>query len=180
MTYEELLKEIDGMTRIYHAFAIAIDGVSPAANRALAAHLSRKFGAPVIHMSDFLLPPAERVQEGEAGSEMDFERYDEEISGPWMKQGELVYTVLDESGEIKERLALPNAQIYIIEGNYAWHPSVMDFYDLRLFLKPAGVMADPRLATYFTTYMTEELSDVVLDDAFVIPAEEDEPDGEEA
>ncbi len=173
MTYEELMKEIDELTRTYHAFAIAIDGANGVGKGKLAAHLSRKFGAPVIHMSDFRLPVNERPENGDPASEMDFERYNEEICKPWLKQGELVFSLLDEkTGEICERLALPNAQIYIIEGNYAWHPSVTDFYDLRLFMKRADTPAEEPLATYFTAYMTEELSDAVLDESFVIPDEE--------
>ncbi len=185
MTYEELIKEIDELTRTYHAFAIAIDGAAYTGKRSLAAHLSKKYGAPVIHMSDFRLPLSEQPKNGVAGDEMDFERFNEEIAEPWMKKGELVYSVLDEkTGEIKERLALPNAQIYIIEGNFAWHPSVTDFYDLRLFLRAEGDVramrakaadatldpaADARLQTYFTTYMTDLLSDAVLDEAFILP-----------
>ncbi len=171
MTYKELLKEIDALTRTYHAFAIAIDGPDGERCHALAAHLSRKFGAPVIHMSDFRLPPQERPTSDDAGAEWDFERYNEEIATPWMKGGELVYTILDEKGEMKERLALPNAQIYIIEGHYAWHPAVTDFYDLRLFMK-SSASDDAHLNAYFETYMTEALADEVLGEDFVIPAEE--------
>ncbi len=170
MTYEALLKEIDELTRTYHAFAIAIDGADTEAKANLASHLSRKFGAPVIHMHDFRLPVGERPADDKMGSTMDFERFNEEIAEPWMKRGELVYSILDEkTGEIRERLALPNAQIYIIEGDYAWHPAVTDFYDLRLFIKGK----DKSLSTYFSTYMTEELADVVLDETFILPSDED-------
>ncbi len=175
MIYEELLKEIDELTRTYHAFAIAIDGADASAKSALAAHLSRKFGAPVIHMDDFLLPVGERPADDEMGNVMDFERFNEEIADPWMKRGELVYSKLDEkTGEIRERLALPNAQIYIIEGDYVWHPSVTDFYDLRLFMTSAS----SRLASYFSTYMTEALADATLGEEFVLPEEEEEEEEE--
>ncbi len=193
MTYEELTAEIEELTRTYHAFAIAIEGLPFSGKRALAAHLSKVYGAPVIHMDDFRYP---KTAGNGAAAEMDFERFNEEISEPWLKKGELVYSIYDkESGEIKERLALPNAQIYIIEGNYVWHPGVSDFYDFRLFLKaPQDLRAllaktagaeidfakDETLKSYYTEYFTEELADAVLGEEFRIPADEEEPENDEA
>ncbi len=181
MNYEELIAEIDELTRTYHAFAIAIDGAAYTGKRTLAQTLSKKYGAPVIHMSDFRLPVSERPANWQSmpGAEMDFERFNEEIATPWMQGRELVYSIYDEqSGEIKERLALPNAQVYIIEGTYALHPNVKDFYDLRLFCKSTengramrakasdasiDSAEDARAADYFAAYMTAELADAVYE-----------------
>ncbi len=165
MNYEELIKEIDDLTCTYHAFAIAIEGAECSNRQKLAQTLSKKYGAPMIHMADFHLPKPERPTKWQAtpGAEVDFDRFNEEIATPWLKGKELVYSIYDEeSGEIKERLALPNAQVYIIEGTYACHPSVLDFYDLRIFCA-AGAGIDAREDTYFKTYMTAELADCVYD-----------------
>jgi uridine kinase len=187
ITYEELIERIEKLRHIYNAFAIAIDGMAYAGKTTLAAHLSQKYGAPVIHMDDFVLPVEEREAgwEQTPGAEIDFERFNEEISEPWMKRKPLVYSLRDaKSGEYTERVALPDAQIYLIEGTYCTHPLVLDFYDLHLFCKiPPALQAQraeaahtpldeavrARQEQYFITNMTEALSDEVLDETFAVP-----------
>lgn len=189
MTYQELLDTIEELKTTYNAFAVAIDGMTGAGKTALAAHLSKKFGAPVIHLDDFRLPLTERKPDWETtpGGEMDFERFDEEIVTPWMTKKPLVYSVVDpKSGEITERRALPDGQMFLFEGTYALHPLIRDFYDLRLFMKVDGQVQASRLAKggtpadasaltreneYFVGYMTELLADGVLDGEIPFPEE---------
>ena len=186
--YEELMDQIEELCCTFNAFAIAIDGMALAGKTDLAAHLSRKFGAPIIHMSDFLLPVDKRQEGWEdiPGSEVDFERFDEEIVQKWLKQRPIVYDIMDPvTGEITDRIALPDGQIYIVEGTYCLHPAILDFYDLRLFCrvsskeqarraeaekKPLTQEELARQDGYFTTYMTELLADFVVDEDFCIPA----------
>lgn len=181
MTYRELLDTIEELKKTYNAFAVAIDGMTGAGKTALAAHLSKRFGAPVVHLDDFRLPLSERKPDWETtpGGEMDFERFDEEIVTPWLTKKPLVYSVVDpKSGEITERRALPDGQMFLFEGTYALHPLIRDFYDLRLFMKVDGQVQASRLEKdgtpvdasalareneYFVGYMTELLADGVLD-----------------
>ena len=181
MTYRELLDTIEELKKTYNAFAVAIDGMTGAGKTALAAHLSKKYGAPVVHLDDFRLPLSERKPDWETtpGGEMDFERFDEEIVTPWLTKKPLVYSVVDpKSGEITERRALPDGQMFLFEGTYALHPLIRDFYDLRLFMKVDGQVQASRLEKdgtpvdasalareneYFVGYMTELLADGVLD-----------------
>ena len=189
MTYQELLDTIEELKKTYNAFAVAIDGMTGAGKTALAAHLSKKFGAPVVHLDDFRLPLSERKPDWETtpGGEMDFERFDEEIVTPWLTKKPLVYSVVDpKSGEITERRALPDGQMFLFEGTYALHPLIRDFYDLRLFMKVDGQVQANRLAKggtpadastlareneYFVGYMTELLADGVLDGEIPFPEE---------
>ncbi len=186
--YPTLIDGIDQLIEQYNASAIAIDGMSGAGKAELAAVLSRRYGAPVIHMSDFVLPYGERSEGWETtpAGEIDFVRFREEIVDPWMQKKPLVYSICDpESGEIVERRALPDARLYIIEGTYCLHPFIPDFYDMRIYM---GTTPEKRLAkagltpqraaledTYFVLYMTEILSDVALDDNFRIPTLTEEP-----
>ena len=185
--YEELMDKIEELCCMFNAFAIAIDGMACAGKTELAAHLSKKFGAPIIHMSDFILPENERPAgwEKTPGGEIDFERFDAEVVQKWLKQKPIVYDLRDpKTGELTDRVALPDGQIYIVEGTYCLHPAILDFYDLRLFLRlskeeqekralSAGKTLDAReLARqddYFTMYMTELLADHTVDDTFCIP-----------
>ena len=189
MTYQELLDTIEELKTTYNAFAVAIDGMTGAGKTTLAARLSKKFGAPVVHLDDFRLPLSERKPDWETtpGGEMDFERFDEEIVTPWLTKKPLVYSVVDpKSGEITERRALPDGQMFLFEGTYALHPLIRDFYDLRLFMKvdgqvqasrlvKGGTPADPsalaRENEYFVGYMTELLADGVLDGEIPFPEE---------
>lgn len=189
MTYQELLDTIEELKKTYNAFAVAIDGMTGAGKTALAAHLSKKFGAPVVHLDDFRLPLSERKPDWETtpGGEMDFERFDEEIVTPWLTKKPLVYSVVDpKSGEITERRALPDGQMFLFEGTYALHPLIRDFYDLRLFMKVDGQVRASRLEKdgtpvdpsalareneYFVSYMTELLADGVLDGEIPFPEE---------
>lgn len=189
MTYRELLDTIEELKKTYNAFAVAIDGMTGAGKTALAAHLSKKFGAPVVHLDDFRLPLSERKHDWETtpGGEMDFERFDEEIVTPWLTKKPLVYSVVDpKSGEITERRALPDGQMFLFEGTYSLHPLIRDFYDLRLFMKVDGQVQKSRLEKdgtpvdpsalareneYFVSYMTELLADGVLDGEVSFPEE---------
>ena len=195
--YEELVEQIEDLCCMFNAFAIAIDGMSCAGKREIANHLSKKYGAPVIHMSDFVLPLEERPKgwENTPGGEIDFERFDAEVVQKWLKQKPIVYDIRDEkTGELTDRIALPDGQIYIIEGTYCLHPAILDFYDLRLFVrvpeenrveraKAAGVTltedALGRENQYFATYMTELLADYTVDDTFRMPELVDGPAEEE-
>jgi len=196
--FQQLNDAIDDLLRHFNAAAIAIDGMTGAGKTELAALLSRRYGAPIIHMSDFVLPVAQRRAGWEAvpGGDQDFDRFNEEVADPWMKKKPIVYTVCDpETGEPKERAALPDARLYIIEGTYVLHPAIRDFYDLRIFMKVPPEVQAARLAgaesaptadqlflenQYFLTYMTEMFSDLVLDDDFrweTDPADPGETDG---
>lgn len=188
--YAALIDAIDTLIEQYNASAIAIDGMSGAGKAELAAVLSRRYGAPVIHMSDFTLPLAERAKgwENTPGGDIDFVRFREEIVDPWMQKKPLVYSTLDpETGLPVSRQALPDARLYIVEGTYCLHPFIPDFYDLRIYMStsPEKRMAKAGMTpqkmsledSYFVLYMTEILSDIALDDNFRIPelVDEDSP-----
>ena len=194
MTYEELFDKIEELRGTYNAFAIAIDGMAGAGKTALAAYLSKKYGAPVVHLDDFRLPVSERAAGWEKipGGDMDFERFEEEIVAPWMEKRPLVYTTVDPAtGEMLDRRALPDGQMFLFEGTYAMHPMIRDVYDLRLFvsvgegeqarrLSAGGKNADPdamqqrliRERAYFDAFMTEALADGTIDGEMPLPASE--------
>lgn len=191
MTYEELFEKIEELRGTYNAFAVAIDGMTGAGKTTLAAYLSKKYGAPVLHLDDFRLPPAERAKGWETlpGGDMDFERFEEEIVAPWMEKRPLVYTTVDPvTGEMLDRRALPDGQMFIFEGTYVLHPMIRDFYDLRLFVRVGEAEQARRLAeagrgadaeqlktrlslerAYFDAYMTEALADGIIDGEIPLP-----------
>ncbi len=200
MTYEELFDKIEELRGTYNAFAIAIDGMAVAGKTTLAAHLSKKYGAPVVHLDDFRLPVSERAAGWEQvpGGDMDFERFEEEIAAPWMEKRPLVYTTVDPAtGEMLDRRALPDGQMFLFEGTYAMHPMIRDFYDLRLFVSVGEGEQERRLSAtdkhiapdtvqqrlnrehaYFDAFMTEALADGTIDGEIAFPVPEDSADPE--
>ncbi len=197
MTYQELMEQLDELCRTYHAFVIAIDGMAQAGKTLLADHLAEQYGAVVIRTEDFLLPQKERPMgwEERPGEEMDFDRFGEEIVTPFLEKRPIVYTrVHPVTGEPLARLALPEGQMYVVEGLYATHPLIPDFYDLRIFCEVDKETQRQRLSegghspvtgeglerqrVYFETYMTKELSDIVLNETFSLPKAEESENGE--
>lgn len=185
-TYEQLTGEIDTLLESFSAFAVAIDGMKYAGKSTLAAHLSKKYGAPVLHMEDFLLPQSERPDNWEdtPGGGVDFARFREEIYLAWKEKRPIAYSLRNPvTGEDVKRMILPEARMYIVEGTYATHPEIPDFYDLRIFCRVSAEeqvkranageglsMAElARERAYFATYLTEELSDVVVDEGLMLP-----------
>ncbi len=191
MTYDELFGKMEELRGTYNAFAVAIDGMAGAGKTTLAAYLSKKYGAPVVHLDDFRLPPAERPKGWETipGGDVDFERFEEEIVAPWMEKRPLVYTTVDPvMGEMLDRRALPDGQMFLFEGTYIMHPMIRDFFDLRLFVRVGAEEQARRLAAakvragalptetrldleraYFDAYMTEALADGTLDGEVPLP-----------
>ena len=191
MTYDELFGKMEELRGTYNAFAVAIDGMAGAGKTTLAAYLSKKYGAPVVHLDDFRLPPAERPKGWETipGGDVDFERFEEEIVAPWMEKRPLVYTTVDPvTGEMLDRRALPDGQMFLFEGTYIMHPIIRDFFDLRLFVRVGAEEQARRLAAakvragalptetrldleraYFDAYMTEALADGTLDGGIPLP-----------
>lgn len=134
---ENLVKIIGSLPK-EKPLIIGIDGRCAAGKTTLAAGLQAEIDCAVFHMDDFFLRPEQRTEERlrAAGGNVDRERFLEEVLLP-LKNGEstVAYRPYDckkqaLSGEVKIRTAAVN----IVEGSYSLHPSLWDFYDLRVFL----------------------------------------------
>lgn len=117
---------------------IGIDGRCAAGKTTLAAGLQAEIGCAVFHMDDFFLRPEQRTEERlrAAGGNVDRERFLEEVLLP-LKNGEstVVYRPYDcKSQTLREEVKVRTAAVNIVEGSYSLHPSLWDFYDLRVFL----------------------------------------------
>ncbi|MDE5996343.1 MAG: AAA family ATPase [Eubacterium sp.] len=116
---------------------VAIDGRCAAGKSTLAKELSRILNCSVIHMDDFFLRPSQRTEErlNEAGGNIDYERFLEEVITPIKRKEKFSYRpfdchILDFSGSIEMDLT----NVIIIEGSYSCHPKFEDAYDLKIFL----------------------------------------------
>ncbi len=116
---------------------VAIDGRCGAGKTYLTDLFSREHPCRVIHMDAFYLPPERRAPqwEREIGGNMDFERLVREVLLP-LKQGTLhsYRPYYCSTGCLGEEILLPDAPLTILEGSYSHHPSLVKFYDYKLFL----------------------------------------------
>lgn len=91
----------------------------------------------LIHMDDFFLRPEQRTPErlAEPGGNVDHERFLEEVLLPLSKQEPFAYRPFDcKTLNLKEAVSVKPLPITLVEGSYACHPLLRDYYDLKIFL----------------------------------------------
>lgn len=116
---------------------VAIDGRCGAGKTTLAASLKEEIGCSVIHMDHFFLQPGQRTKERmqEPGGNVDYERVRDEVMVPLSQGLEFSYRKFDcKKMELSTLVRVKQSAVTIVEGSYSCHPSLWDFYDLRVFL----------------------------------------------
>jgi uridine kinase len=117
--------------------AIAIDGRCGSGKTTLAAALSLEFDCNVFHMDDFFLPAGMRRLErlAEPGGNVHHERFLHEVLVPIREGMPVCYRPYICSkagfGDVK---CFEKKRLNIVEGSYSLHPSLRDYYDLKIFL----------------------------------------------
>ena len=116
---------------------IAIDGNCTAGKTTLAASLEKEYDCNVFHMDDFFLRPEQRTAEryAEAGGNVDYERFREEVLDKLQRGESFVYRPFDCSTfTLSEAVEVRPKQLTVVEGTYSLHPYFGDVYDLKVFL----------------------------------------------
>lgn len=116
---------------------VAIDGRCASGKTTLAQQLHNYFHCSVIHMDDFFLQPCQRTESrlSQAGGNIDYERFVEEIVQPLKSNDDFSYRVFDcKKLVFGEEVHIHQADVIIIEGSYSCHPKFRNIYDLTVFL----------------------------------------------
>lgn len=116
---------------------IAIDGRCASGKTTLAKRLSHALSAPFVSCDDFFLPPEKRTSErlSEVGGNMERERLLSEVITPFLQGKAVSYRRFDcQTASYGNTVTLPESRILIVEGAYACHESLWDYYDLPIFL----------------------------------------------
>lgn len=133
----EVIEKINKKLAENSVTAVAVDGRCGAGKTTLADKLSETFECDTIHMDDFFLPKnmksAERL--AESGGNVHYERvYDEVVSK--LKTGKAFsyrpYSCKTDS--YGESIKVEPKSIIIVEGSYACHPKLRNYYDLHIFV----------------------------------------------
>ncbi len=135
--YLPLLFRIDERMKAGARTVLAIDGMCGSGKSTLAALLSDLYGASVVRMDDFFLPPDLRTHERlkEAGGNIHYERFAAEVS-PYLGTGEpFSYRAFD-CGRMSlgEAVEVPLHALTVVEGSYALHPSLGAHCDLTAYV----------------------------------------------
>ncbi len=124
---------------------VALDGRCGAGKttlaEALAEDLNREAGGrpvcAVVHMDDFFLRPEQRTPERLAvpGGNVDYERFRAEVLEPLCAGGAACYRPFDcHTGALGEAVTVDPTMYVLVEGSYACHPTLRDYYHERFFL----------------------------------------------
>ena len=127
---------------------IAIDGRCASGKTTLASHLHRMFPDSIVfHMDDFFLPPSMRTEErlSAPGGNVHYERFSEEILKQLPNNAPFSYNKYSCITDSFTAVQAYPATLNIIEGAYSMHPSLVDFYDIKIFLDISPSLQQSRL-----------------------------------
>ena len=115
---------------------VAIDGRCAAGKSTLSRELAKKYDCNVFHMDDFFLRPEQRSAErlSHPGENIDHERFLEEILLPLCEGREVYFRRYDcQKEQLGDTFRMPKKKMNIIEGVYCFHPSLIKYYDYKIF-----------------------------------------------
>lgn len=115
---------------------LAVDGMCGSGKSTLASLLTRLYGAALVRMDDFFLPPPLRTPErlAEAGGNIHYERFLEEVL-PRLGGGGFSYRAFDCSVmALGDTVEVPARPLTVVEGSYALHPAVSGRYGVTAYL----------------------------------------------
>ena len=124
--------------RFRNARIIAIDGGAASGKTTMAKELCFVLKAGDVHMDDFFLPPQLRTPERlrEAGGNVHYERFAEEVLSALKKKGIFSYKVFDCSAmELNGAHTVDGSSYCVVEGSYSHHPFFGGYADLKVFSK---------------------------------------------
>jgi uridine kinase len=137
MNYLEVFRNIDSLMKSHDRILVAIDGSCGSGKSTLAALIGDVYDCNIFHMDHFYLRPEQRTRERmeEAGGNVDYERFREEVIDGILRGSEFKYRIYDcKEGEMGNSITVQPKQLNIIEGAYSMHPALIGYYDLKVFL----------------------------------------------
>jgi len=118
---------------------VGIDGDAAAGKTTLTKQLAAHYNCPAIHMDHFFLPPDLRTEErlAEAGGNVDYQRFDEEVLQPLIGGKTFTYRPFDCAvGDFGQVITVRSdgAGVVVVEGAYALHPRLAHAYHVKVFM----------------------------------------------
>jgi len=133
----ELFCKIDSLMREKDRVNVAIDGNCGAGKTTLASLIANIYECNIFHMDDFFLTPELKTEERlkEVGGNVDYVRFKHEVIDGLNSGREFQYRKYDcKSMTFQQPISVTPKKLNIIEGSYSMHPTLINNYDLKIFL----------------------------------------------
>jgi len=143
-----ICERIESLLKMKDKVLIAIDGNCGAGKSTFGCEIAELLDANLFHMDDFYLTPELRTtaRTQEVGGNVDYVRFKADIiekvhQGKPFEFRRFNCKIQDFS---QPRHVLPK-RVNIIEGSYSLHPTLIDFYDFKIFLEVSPEIQEKRL-----------------------------------
>jgi uridine kinase len=133
----EILARINELLISKETVIVAIEGNSGAGKSTLAFELAGYYDCNIFHMDDFFLTDELRTKErlSEVGGNIDYLRFREEIIDGLLSGQSFSYRPYNCRRKVlEEPVCVFPKRLNIIEGSYSMHPTLVQYYDLSIFL----------------------------------------------
>jgi len=133
----ELFDRIEGLMKLDRPIYVAIDGNSGAGKSTLADLIGDVYDCNIFHMDDFFLTPDLRTEERlkEVGGNVDYVRFKKEVIQGLKSGQEFAYRPYNcQIMALEDAIPVKPKKLNIIEGVYSLHPTLIDTYDLKVFM----------------------------------------------
>ncbi len=132
-----VFERVDALLRAQKKVKVAIDGNSGSGKSTLASLLGGVYDCNLFHMDHFFLPPGMRTEKRlkETGGNVDYERFYREVIMGMDCGCPFQYRIFDcSSGTFSRVIKVAPKQLNIVEGCYSMHPTLIQYYDMKIFL----------------------------------------------
>lgn len=156
--YYPLLCQIERLLKSNKTITLAIDGNSGSGKSSLASLLKAIYDCNVFHMDDFFLSSEQKTLErlGEAGGNVDYVRFKNEVMTPLMQDIPFDYQIFDcKCGKLADWIHVSPKPLNIIEGVYSLHPTYDFCYNVKVFLYTNPVIQSERILHRNGEYMLQ-------------------------
>ena len=147
--FSEMFRKIDSILSTSKSpILVAIDGPCASGKSTLAQLIAAQYICSLFHTDDFFLRPEQRTPErlSEVGGNMDRERLYKEILIPLKQKNPVLYRPYScKTQTIADCINIPFCRLNIIEGVYSLHPTLRQFYDLKIALNISDTQQLQRL-----------------------------------
>lgn len=131
--YKEIEKHITENERVI----IAIDGPSGSGKSTISNVLEKQYDCLVFHIDDYFLPTEMKTKErlDKPGGNFHHERLIDEVFNNIHNKKIVKNSFNCTTQQLGTPLQIDNNKIIIVEGVYAQHPLLADFYTMKIFLE---------------------------------------------